>query len=168
MWPRRSSSKTYPSAPSTTPASSRSRIPRPVLTGMAGHKALRSEAGDILDRFAIEGQFRQRPADERCELVTGAAPAGTDRRIGKAGERSQDEVVICDQIIRALVRPLDIDDAGIHKLRHALGHKAPHARNPGHLSTHVRWIVVADLDSWRLPLEHRMAIDADVEIREDG
>src|SRR2546422_11347333 len=101
MYPRRSSSKTYPSAPSTTPACSRSRIPRWLLTGMARHEAFRGEAGDILDRFAIEGQFRQGPPDKRRELVTGAAPHRAARPSGKSGEVAQDEGAITDHVKRA-------------------------------------------------------------------
>ena len=36
------------------------------------------------------------------------------------------------------------------------------------MGAHVGWVVVADLDSRRFPVEDRMAVDADVEVGEDG
>src|SRR5438309_9181661 len=101
-------------------------MPRLLLAGTADLETLGREAGDVLDRSLLESQFHQRPPDEWRELVAGPAPPGPNRAARQARDRPQDEVVICHQIIRALVRSLDIDDAGIHPLRHAFFDEAPH------------------------------------------
>src|ERR1700737_1038776 len=106
-------------------------MPRPLLAGTADLKALGREARDILDRRLLEDQFHERPADQRRKFVAGAAPASANRSTGQPGDRSQDEVVIRHQIIRALVSPLDIDHARIFELRHALVDEALHARDRG-------------------------------------
>src|SRR5437588_1515487 len=94
-------------------------MPRVLLAGTAHLETGRGEPRDILDRRAVKDKFRQGLADERRELVTGAAPAGTYGCAGHAGDCTKDEVVICHQIIRALVRPLDIYHARVFERRHA-------------------------------------------------
>src|SRR2546430_10509231 len=117
-------------------------MPRELLAGTADLETGRREAGDILGRRALKDKFRQGLADERRELVTGAAPAGTDGCTGQAGNGTQDEIVICHQIIRALVRVLDIDHARVPERRHALIAEAPDAGDRGRRGYPVRWVVV--------------------------
>src|SRR5260370_4000143 len=142
-------------------------MPRPLLAGTADLEALGREARDIFDRGALEDQFHQRPANQWGKLVTGAAPAGYNGLTRQPGDRPQDEVVICHQIIRALVGALDIDYARILERRHTLVDEALHAGDRGELPAHVGRIVVADLDPRRLPLEPGVAVDAHVEVGED-
>src|SRR5256885_12438122 len=168
MYPRRSSSKTWPSAPSTGPLFSRSRMPRWLLAGTADLKTLGGETRDVLDGSRFESEFHQGPPDERAEFVAGAAPAGANRAARQAGDWSEDEVVICHQIIRALVRALDVDDPRIRELRHAFVDEALHAGDGGDLGAHVGRIVVADLHARCFAFQQRMAVDAHVEVGEDG
>src|SRR5438094_182211 len=79
---------------------------------------------------------------------------------------TENEVVICDQIIRALVRPFHIDDLGIRQHRHALANKALDTVDGGGLPADIRRVVVTDFDARRFPDEHRVAVDANVEIGE--
>src|SRR6266513_6242005 len=112
-------------------------MPRWLLAGTADRKTLGGEARDVLDGSRFEGDLHQCPPDEWREFVAGAAPAGANRGARQTGDRSQDEVVICHQIIRALVRSLDVDDARILELRHAVLDKALHAWEGGDLSAYV-------------------------------
>src|SRR6266513_2733292 len=102
-------------------------MPRWLLAGTADLKTLGREARDVLAGSRCEGEFHQCPPDEGREFVAGAAPPGSNRATGQTGNRSEDEVVICHQIIRALVRSLDVDHARILELRHAFFDEALHA-----------------------------------------
>src|SRR5256714_7853878 len=142
-------------------------MPRELLAGTADLETGRGEAGDIFDRRALKDKFGQGAADERRELVTGAAPAGTDGCTRQAGNGTQDEIVICHQIIRALVRVLDIDHARVPERRHALIDEALDAGDRGRRGIQVRWVVVADLDPRRLAIDESVAVDAPIEVGED-
>src|SRR2546421_11347550 len=120
-------------------------MPRWLLAGTASLKTLRYEARDVLYSSPFENEFHQCPADEGGEFVAGAAPAGANRAARQARDRPDDEVVICHQIIRALVRSLDVADPRILELRPAFFDEARHAEYGGDLGAHVGRMVVAAL-----------------------
>src|SRR6266513_2111915 len=122
-------------------------MPRWLLAGTASLKTLGCKARDVLDGSRFERQFHQCPPDEGGEFVAGAAPAGANRAALQARDWPEDEVVICHQIIRALVHSLDVDDARIHHPGHAFFDEAPHAGDGGDLGTYVGRVVVADLQT---------------------
>src|SRR5438132_6747708 len=94
-------------------------MPRWLLAGTTDLEARGREARDVLNGSCFEREFHQCSPDERREFVPGASPASANRTTRQAGDRSEDEVVICHQIIRALVRSLDVDDVRIIELGHA-------------------------------------------------
>src|SRR5438093_11790865 len=86
-------------------------MPRWLLAGTASLKTLRYKARDVLYSSPLESEFHQCPSDEGSEFVAGAAPAGANRAARQARDRPEEEVVICHQITRALVRSIAVDDS---------------------------------------------------------
>src|SRR5919201_195915 len=68
----------------------------------------RVEAADVVDGAALQRELGEHAAHPWGELVAGAPPPDADERVREAGYGAEDEVVVGDEVVVALVDVLDV------------------------------------------------------------